>query len=267
MMMSLSQHCSLATTAIILLLLAADICVITTAQIVEGVDSIGTYTICPQDPSLKCYRNAKCIYHSQQMFRREYTCDCNEINRLSSPIARKYAGISCEYVATSSCAKSLYHYNQTSRVYDEADHQFCVNHGTCIELVVGNSMHPGCNCLEGWSGPHCEVRGGGTIDEKVAAAAAAAEDIILVEASTRQDTLSTIMIGCYLALIAAVLLNLVVVYIKFRNERKELQLGGTTDIGVELPSHVAANDGGNSNVYTEETKEVDDNKSDESKIV
>jgi hypothetical protein len=121
--------------------------------------------------------------------------------------------------------------------------------------------------LEGWSGPHCEIRGGGTVDKKVAAAAAAAEDIILVEASTRQDTLSTIMIGCYLALIAAVLLNLVVVYIKFRNERKELQLGGTTDIGVELPSNVAANDGGNSNVHTEETKEVEDNMSDESKIV
>ena len=59
-------------------------------------------------------------------------------------------------------------------------------------------------------------------------------------------------------MIAAVILNLVVVYIKLRKERKELILGGPTDIGVELPFHVAAN-GGNSNVaphgYIEETNE------------
>jgi hypothetical protein len=120
--------------------------------------------------------------------------------------------------------------------------------------------------LEGWSGPHCEVRGG-TVDEEVAAAAAAA-DIIVVEASTRQDTLSTIMIGCYLAMIAAVTLNIVVVYIKFRKERKEFKVSGTTDIGVELPSHhVATTNGDNSNVYTEEMKAVEDIMSDESKIV
>lgn len=244
-----AQH-SVATSVIILLLLAGNIYV-TTAQIFEDVDSVGNYTYCPQDPTLRCYRNAKCTHHSQQMFRRNYTCDCTEINRLSSPVDRKYAGISCEYESTSSCAKSLYHYNQTSRVYDEADHQFCVNHGTCIELVAGNSKHPGCNCLEGWSGLHCEVR-------------AAEEYIIVVEAS-RQDTLSTIMIGCYLAMIAAVTLNLVVLYIKFQKDDKEFKLSRFIDIGVELPSHVAA-DGGHSNVYTEETKELED-MSDESKIV
>ena len=263
MLLPSSKH-SIATTVIIILLLAGDICVESTAQIVEGVDSVGSYTYCPQDLSLKCYHGAKCTYHSQKMFRRDYTCDCTEINRLSSPAESKYAGVACEYESTSSCAKSLYHYNQTSRVYDEADHQFCVNDGTCNEFVVGSSKHPGCNCLEGWSGPHCEVRGG-TVDEEVAAAAA---DIIVVEANIRQDTLSTIMIGCYLAMIAAVTLNIVVVYIKFRKERKEFKVSGTTDIGVELPSHhVATTNGDNSNVYTEEMKAVEDIMSDESKIV
>jgi hypothetical protein len=35
---------------------------------------------------------------------------------------------------------------------------FCVNGGICKEQVKHDEPHPGCDCTDDWTGPHCELR-------------------------------------------------------------------------------------------------------------
>jgi len=41
---------------------------------------------------------------------------------------------------------------------------FCVNQGRCRAYVTGEEENPGCDCVGGWTGPHCEVRVEATAD-------------------------------------------------------------------------------------------------------
>lgn len=105
---------------------------------------------CNSDPSDTldyCYNGSKCERNGDIFF----SCNCDKVNEESAPTDTKVAGLMCQYESTSMCAVSL--------VGTEApNHQFCANHGECIQLVTGGEHHPGCVCKNGWMGDHCEIR-------------------------------------------------------------------------------------------------------------
>ena len=78
-------------------------------------------------------------------------CDCDELNLNSAPDATKFAGLMCEHESTSLCAVSLIGMSAPND-------QFCTNHGRCKKEVLEGAPHPKCDCRDGWSGDHCEIR-------------------------------------------------------------------------------------------------------------
>lgn len=93
-----------------------------------------------------CYYGAKCEANGKSVI-----CDCNKLNMASGDTDTKFAGVMCQHESTSFCASSLIG-------NDAPNHQFCTNHGKCVKMVLGNELHPGCECSAGWSGDHCEIR-------------------------------------------------------------------------------------------------------------
>lgn len=93
-----------------------------------------------------CYHGSECKSSGDSVY-----CDCNSLNSKSDPTAAKFAGLMCEHEATSLCAVSMVETMAPNR-------QFCTNHGECIKMVTKGDPHPGCDCREGWSGDHCELR-------------------------------------------------------------------------------------------------------------
>lgn len=167
-----------------------------------------------------CYHGSKC-QSSQADAATRYYCDCDALNAVTGPTSTKYAGNACEHASTSTCAFSLYRYNETTRDYDASNHQFCTNGGTCTTLVHGNDPHPGCVCREGWTGSHCE--------------APAPTNVVAESRATA--TAGKIMLGCYLVAIAAIASYLVVLLIRFKREKVAFAAGG--DGGVVVDSNVA----------------------------
>ena len=118
-----------------------------TIEVQDCENSIG-YS--PSDPTgvlmHSCYHGATCKSFASRSF-----CDCNELNHNSAPDATKFAGLMCEHQSTSLCAVSL-----VGR--SAPNDQFCTNHGTCKKEVAEGAPHPKCECRDGWSGDHCEIR-------------------------------------------------------------------------------------------------------------
>jgi hypothetical protein len=56
----------------------------------------------------------------------------------------------CEHAATSFCEYGV----------AVSKHAFCVNGGTCKDTIVGDEVHPGCTCPDGYTGDHCEYEEG-----------------------------------------------------------------------------------------------------------
>lgn len=119
-----------------------------TIQVQDCENEIG-YS--PSDPTgilmHSCYHGSTC-----KNFGSGNTCDCDELNSSSAPDAKKYAGLMCEHESTAMCAVSLIGFSAPN-------HQFCTNHGQCKKEVLEGAPHPKCDCREGWTGDHCELRG------------------------------------------------------------------------------------------------------------
>ena len=93
-----------------------------------------------------CYHGAQCQIHKGK-----YYCDCHTLNLHSSSTAIKYAGSVCQHPSTSFCATSL----DTNHA---PNFQYCTNDGTCNRWVSDGEDHPGCSCLDGYSGDRCEIQ-------------------------------------------------------------------------------------------------------------
>lgn len=116
-----------------------------TIKVVDCENSLG---FSPSDHPImhSCYNGAMCENSGSGK-----TCNCNKLNESSAPDATKYAGLMCEHESTSMCAVSLIGFSASN-------HQFCTNHGQCKKEVAESAAHPKCDCRQGWSGDHCEIR-------------------------------------------------------------------------------------------------------------
>ncbi|KAL7499540.1 hypothetical protein ACHAWT_009076 [Skeletonema menzelii] len=118
-----------------------------TIEVEDCENSIG-YS--PSDPTgvllHSCYHGSTC-----KNFGNGYMCDCDQLNINSAPDATKFAGLMCEHESTSLCAVSLIGMSAPND-------QFCTNHGRCKKEVLEGAPHPKCDCRDGWSGDHCEIR-------------------------------------------------------------------------------------------------------------
>lgn len=119
-----------------------------TIEVEDCENSIG-YS--PSDPTgvfmHSCYHGSTC----KNFGNGNRMCDCDQLNLSSAPDATKFAGLMCEHESTSLCAVSLIGMSAPN-------HQFCTNHGRCKKEVMEGAPHPKCDCREGWSGDHCEIR-------------------------------------------------------------------------------------------------------------
>jgi len=119
-----------------------------TIQVQDCENSIG-YS--PSDPTgvlrHSCYHGSTC----KNFGGGNVMCDCDELNSKSTPDATKFAGLMCEHESTSFCAASLIGMSASNN-------QFCTNHGRCKKEVTEGAPHPKCDCRDGWSGDHCEIR-------------------------------------------------------------------------------------------------------------
>mmetsp|Transcript_34803 Transcript_34803/g.41977 ORF Transcript_34803/g.41977 Transcript_34803/m.41977 type:complete len:243 (-) Transcript_34803:218-946(-) len=91
-----------------------------------------------------CYNYGRCISNGDNGYR----CDCGGAQKASGgrSYTATYAGPSCEHAATSYCE-----YGVTISAIS-----FCTNGGECRDQIVEGQKHPGCDCVDGYEGPHCE---------------------------------------------------------------------------------------------------------------
>ena len=101
--------------------------------------------LCGQNEHL-CLHGSTCVKEDGN-----HSCDCSTATeQIGDTDHSVFAGDSCQHPATDICivgdnflGRPLY---------------FCTNQGTCKNYVSQTDPDPGCDCLDGWTGPHCEIR-------------------------------------------------------------------------------------------------------------
>jgi len=92
---------------------------------------------------LACFHGGECVNDSGDVDNLEaWGCDCGGND---GPDGSVYAGDQCEFRATTVCTDDA-----SGRV------GFCVNGGSCREGETDQKNM--CECLNGWTGPHCEYK-------------------------------------------------------------------------------------------------------------
>lgn len=93
-----------------------------------------------------CMHGAKCIRDEEsEGLNVEYKCDCDKADE----DGLSYAGEYCQFGADEFCTtEGIRPANGTGA--------FCVNGGKCLDFVSNGDPHPGCECMYGYDGPHCE---------------------------------------------------------------------------------------------------------------
>ena len=94
-------------------------------------------SVCPDGH--RCYNGSMCTQNPND--EGNYYCDCDE-----SHAGEIYAGLFCEYKATSYCASDL----ELSKI------SFCTNEGQCKGGADARGMHLGCDCEDDYEGEHCQ---------------------------------------------------------------------------------------------------------------
>jgi hypothetical protein len=176
------------------------------------------------DPTtLSCYHGSKCRSTNTGINTNNideengegggYYCDCLQLNNISGgPTAMKYAGLMCQHEATSLCAAAVVGSSTTTSVsspgyYQPSGDQFCTNHGKCVKLVTSYDSHPGCVCMFGWGGDHCEVWHG----EGSSPSAATLQN---VGESSRNVVAWYILFGLFIVALSAVAMGTVILLIE-----------------------------------------------------
>ncbi|KAL3816001.1 hypothetical protein ACHAXA_010661 [Cyclostephanos tholiformis] len=184
---------------------------------VTGYDPSG-----PEGALRSCYHGSKCrtSSSSSSSSSMQYYCDCESLNRNSASTAQKYAGIMCQHASTSMCAASLVVSSSSGGVSSSSttshspNGQFCTNHGTCVRMVSGDELHPGCVCKDGWTGERCEQEKG-----TVHLTAQQAMEFAASKKSEAGVIAGNVLLGCYLVLIAALIVYLPVAFKRARGAR------------------------------------------------
>lgn len=95
-----------------------------------------------------CFHGARCLETMDDLNEQAetvYSCNCETIDTAS---LTHYAGNFCEHPASSVCDNGVHR-------------SFCVNDGVCLDSMDEHVReHPGCDCPEAWTGPHCEYPSG-----------------------------------------------------------------------------------------------------------
>lgn len=115
--------------------------------------------VCP-DEKRRCYNGGVCqeLFHTgpgmlgQPFKDRKFKCDCSVIDPTSP-----FAGLECEHPAEQICSLMTIEKNS-----------FCVNGGTCKDIVFTEDLHRGCTCPKGFEGEHCEFVEGTDPEKKIA---------------------------------------------------------------------------------------------------
>lgn len=106
-------------------------------------------TTSPDETARQCFNGGKCeayLIMDPPEVRGERGIRCNCQSLPTDTIA--YAGHQCEFPAEHVCIRNVVH----------STYAFCVNNGTCKELVDDNEEHPLCDCLPGYGGRHCQFK-------------------------------------------------------------------------------------------------------------
>ncbi|KAL3788906.1 hypothetical protein HJC23_002660 [Cyclotella cryptica] len=90
-----------------------------------------------------CENSSTCLPHPTR--EGSYLCDCLSA---STATAGPFAGVYCEFAATSLCTNS--------GNGDGTAHAFCTNGGECKSFVDKHSQHGGCKCRKGYTGEYCQ---------------------------------------------------------------------------------------------------------------
>jgi len=96
-----------------------------------------------------CFHGARCVEVASALGTLQYRCDCMNIDEDEDGIINQhkvYAGLYCEYPATSTCEFGT----------SFSKNSFCTNGGSCVTSIVTGQSHEGCRCTDGYSGHHCE---------------------------------------------------------------------------------------------------------------
>jgi hypothetical protein len=108
--------------------------------------------VCGNEVDHFCLHGSSCVA-SESSNKGQPTCDCSTADEhVNASSYSLFAGASCEHPATDICTVGG----------DPSAHPmfFCVNGGVCKNHhdATSDSNHPGCNCVDGWSGESCEIR-------------------------------------------------------------------------------------------------------------
>jgi hypothetical protein len=94
-----------------------------------------------------CLHGSSCVSNNER-----HSCDCSTADEQvgSAGDPPLFAGTSCEHVASDICTIDD---PRPGRPF-----YFCVNGGSCLGFAGGDAPHPGCACVNDWSGESCEIR-------------------------------------------------------------------------------------------------------------
>mmetsp|Transcript_19296 Transcript_19296/g.33068 ORF Transcript_19296/g.33068 Transcript_19296/m.33068 type:complete len:256 (-) Transcript_19296:5-772(-) len=108
-----------------------------------GPDCSVPFEVCP-DGDRQCFNGSECERNNERnptTGKYGYRCNCDKAFGVSS-----YAGIQCEFSATSICEHGR----------TKSNYAFCTNGGQCTKTILPGQHHPGCTCPEDFEGEHCQ---------------------------------------------------------------------------------------------------------------
>ncbi|GAX14340.1 Notch 1 [Fistulifera solaris] len=160
-----------------------------------------------------CLHGSSCVKYGD-----EHYCDCADASSTKSQTGL-FSGASCEHPVNDVCTVKYPGPGQPLL--------FCVNGGSCKKLVNLGEPHPGCNCVDGFGGQHCEISSATNVlppDVDVPVDPAIPDDG-QSELHTKDETRSgkrVILIVLLLALVSTVLLTFyyIIPYVRRRRRRK-----------------------------------------------
>lgn len=98
-----------------------------------------------------CFGGGACVENDLTEQEEKYSCACKRVGE------KPTVGKMCEFVAQQSCdLEEKFSYNS-----------FCVNGGTCKDVMHEFGTHAQCDCPEGYKGTHCEIVAGLQFDKDV----------------------------------------------------------------------------------------------------
>lgn len=150
-----------------------------------GADCSFPLLMCP-DLKMACGNGATCrgteTYHSREGAEKRdpedeiFECNCDEAAAHST-----FEGSQCQHAITDYCDEP-FDYTDVYTGYDSDPdkaatnrYAFCTNGGSCLLRIEPHQPHPGCQCIGGYEGRHCQYSAGTAPEAELALARRDAE--------------------------------------------------------------------------------------------